>query len=134
MIPGAALKDTQGEVFKLNARFFVFVDYDLDGKKDLIHGGGNGMTCFLNQGTNKEPVFAAESCVVHEESYNIYPGLGDLDGDGREDLLHGNNWGHLRMWSASAEGENMKHQRKHQIQKVMQFRSHGKPSFLTGIL
>ena len=112
--PGSVLKNTKGDAFKLNARFFVFVDYNLDGKKDLIHGGGNGMTCFLNKGNNQVPVFAEESLVVHEESYSIYPGLGDLDGDGRLDLLHGNNWGRLHMWSANAEGENMKHQRKHQ--------------------
>ena len=114
LTPGDVLKNTKGEDFKLNPRFYVFVDYDLDGKMDLIHGGGNGMNCFLNMGTNQEPVLAEESCVVHEESYSIYPGLGDLDGDSRVDLLHGNNWGHLRMWSASADGENIKHQRKHQ--------------------
>ena len=111
---GDVLKNTEGEDFKLNERFFVFVDYDLDGKKDLVHGGGNGMFCYLNKGTNKVPVFTKERIVIHEESYNPFPGLGDLDGDGRVDLLHGNNWGNMRMWSAAADGAHIldKRQRK----------------------
>lgn len=104
---GDVLKNTEGEDFKLNERFYVFVDYDLDGKKDLVHGGGNGMFCYINKGNNKVPVFAKDRIVIHEESYNPFPGLGDLDGDGRVDLLHGNNWGNMRMWSAAAEGAHM---------------------------
>ena len=111
---GDVLKNTEGEDFKLNERFYVFIDFDLDGKKDLVHGSGNGMFCYFNKGSNKVPVFTKERTVIHEESYNPFPGLGDLDGDGRVDLLHGNNWGSMRMWSSAAEGANIldKRQRK----------------------
>ena len=109
---GDVLKNTADADFKLNERFYVFVDYDLDGKKDLVHGSGNGMFCYFNKGSNKVPVFTEERTVIHEESYNPFPGLGDLDGDGRVDLLHGNNWGNIRMWSAAPDGENMKDKRQ----------------------
>ena len=109
---GDVLKNTADADFKLNERFYVFVDYNLDGKKDLVHGSGNGMFCYFNKGSNKVPVFTEERTVIHEESYNPFPGLGDLDGDGRVDLLHGNNWGNIRMWSAAPDGENMKDKRQ----------------------
>ncbi|MDO5471675.1 MAG: VCBS repeat-containing protein [Akkermansia sp.] len=46
--------------------------------------------------------FAPEKQVVHRRSYNIAPGVGDLNNDGRPDLLHGINWGTLHVWMNDA--------------------------------
>jgi hypothetical protein len=36
--------------------------------------------------------------VVHERAWGVYPALGDLDGDGRADLLVGDNKGRMQFY------------------------------------
>ncbi len=102
------LKDSSGETFKLKDRFYVWVDYDLDGEKDLVYGNVWGLYWHRNEGSTTAPKMSPLSQSVHAESYNVFPGLGDMDADGRIDLLHGNNWGHLGTWQSRHEGKDIK--------------------------
>lgn len=109
---GAAVKDTTGAAFKLPSRHFALVDYDNDGAPDLVAGFNDGLYYYKGQATTysveggKKKIrhisFAPEKQVVHRRSYNIAPGVGDLNNDGRPDLLHGINWGTLHVWMNDA--------------------------------
>ena len=95
---GETLKDNTGAELKLPTRFFVLADYDRDKKGDIIIALNNGLHYYKNTGTNKAPVFTTETEPVWLGSYNVAPGLGDLNNDGRVDLLHGINWGTMSFW------------------------------------
>lgn len=105
---GATVKDTTGADMKLSPRHFSLLDYDHDGTPDLIAGYGGGLyyhkgkaSFYTIEGGVKKVssiCFEPEQKVIHLRSYNIAPGVGDLNGDGRPDLLHGINWGTLHAW------------------------------------
>ena len=73
------------------------VDWDADGDLDVLIGSFSGEIFLrLNEGTRKEPVFAAESAHVVDEdgdpllvSGHADPFPADWDGDGRWDLVVG---------------------------------------------
>lgn len=83
--------------FKNPSRYFVYTDYNMDGKPDLIAGESGRLAVYTNTGTAEAPVFAAPQS-VWSGTYNPAPGLGDLNGDGKADLLHGINWGTMSYW------------------------------------
>ncbi len=105
---GATVTDTTGAAMKLPARHFVLVDYDHDGTPDIVAGFNDGLYYFKGKAKyNKAPdapkemvsiSFAPEKQLVHLGVYNIAPGVGDINNDGRTDLLYGINWGTLHVW------------------------------------
>ncbi|MBQ2379916.1 MAG: cadherin-like domain-containing protein, partial [Akkermansia sp.] len=90
---GATVKDTTGADMKLPARHFVLVDYDHDGTPDLVAGYNDGLyyhkgsaSYYTIEGGVKKIRhirFAPDKQVVFLRSYNIAPGVGDLNNDGR---------------------------------------------------
>ena len=84
------------------------VDWNLDGRKDLLAGQeGIGAPCnvyvYLNEGTDSMPVFGDSTPVLHNGSqfnnYRCVPLLLDLDNDGRRDLVLGEWYSSVRLYS-----------------------------------
>ncbi|MBQ1960452.1 MAG: VCBS repeat-containing protein [Akkermansia sp.] len=108
---GAPVKDAKGGAMNLPVRHFALVDYDHDGTPDLVAGYNDGLYYFKGSATHdtvggvkkiRHISFATEKQVIYRRSYNIAPGVGDLNNDGRTDLLHGINWGTLHAWMNAA--------------------------------
>lgn len=80
------------------------VDWDEDGKKDLLVGDGGGyLHVFINAGTNKEPEYA--SVAIIQANYKdldvggkASPCVVDWNADGRLDLLMGSGGGVLYLY------------------------------------
>lgn len=78
------------------------VDWDSDGRRDLVVGGYDGLVhIFLNAGTEEAPDFEAQT-FAQDSGVNLdvvsgraSPHVGDLDNDGRKDLLAGNTNGEI---------------------------------------
>ena len=104
---GEPVKDSKGEDFKTTSRFFVVADYNKDKKDDLLLALNNGIHLYENTGTKEAPAFSTEAQPVCLGSYNIAPSLGDINGDGRTDLLHGINWGNMYYWANGRGGATM---------------------------
>ncbi|MBR1981550.1 MAG: VCBS repeat-containing protein [Akkermansia sp.] len=90
--------------FSLPNRYFVYLDYNQDGRPDLISGDRGGLLVYLNKGTSHAPAFD-EPQTVWSGAYNAAPGLGDVNSDGKLDLLHGINWGTMSYWLTNPAGE-----------------------------
>lgn len=82
------------------------VDWNNDGKKDLVVGAYDGkIHIFINEGTDAEPNFWYETFAQEDGSDLIVPTLRsspvviDLDGDGKKDILVGNTEGQLLFYS-----------------------------------
>ncbi|MBN2466357.1 VCBS repeat-containing protein [candidate division WOR-3 bacterium] len=84
------------------------VDWNLDGRKDLLAGQeGIGAPCnvyvYLNEGTDSVPAFGDSTPVLHNGSrftdYRCVPLLLDLDGDGKRDLVLGEWYSSVRLYS-----------------------------------
>ncbi len=80
----------------------IAVDWNNDGKKDLVVGSLNGtVSVFVNVGTDTEPDFLEEVFTeawgypLSVPSSRSSPIVADLDGDGAKDLLCGNTNGNL---------------------------------------
>lgn len=76
------------------------VDWDSDGDLDLVLGSFEGhLFVRLNEGTAKEPAFAAESSLLVKDGAELkaggdsIPKIADFDGDGRFDILTGTGEG-----------------------------------------
>lgn len=96
---GAPVIDSAGAPFKCPSRHFVLTDWNHDGTPDLICGLSDGLYVHLGHSDSSGALtFAAENQPVHKRSYNIAPGVGDLNNDGMQDLIHGINWGTLHSW------------------------------------
>ena len=81
------------------------IDWNSDGRKDLIVGAMDGRVhLFLNEGTDAEPTFTAETFVqeggsdLFVRSARSSPVVIDYDNDGRKDLITGNTDGQLLFY------------------------------------
>jgi len=84
----------------------TWVDWNLDGRNDLLIGAGDGrLRVFLDTTANGEPQFAAAMVIQQDNADLVVPGgrsspdFTDCDGDGRRDLLVGNTAGQLLLYS-----------------------------------
>ena len=92
------VRNPSGAEFTLLDRRFDLGDWDGDSKPDLVTGSFSGaMQLFLNVGTAADPRFNAGT-VLTSDSYNLYPRLYDLNGNGLTDFLRGINWGSITYW------------------------------------
>jgi hypothetical protein len=91
----------QRQKFESFGSWPVMVDWNNDGKPDLLVGGFDG-TIFvrLNEGTREEPKFATKNIVVEADGKELKvpeghaaPAIVDWDGDGRWDILSGSENG-----------------------------------------
>ena len=92
------VKNANGTDFVLADRRFDLGDWNGDGKPDLVTGTYSGnVQLFLNTGTAADPRFSTGT-TLFSDSYQIYPRLFDLNGNGLVDLLRGINWGGVVYW------------------------------------
>ena len=76
------------------------VDWDEDGKKDLIVGNeGNEIRVYLNSGTNAAPVFTTHTIVITNSNlFRCSPEVYDLNRDGKKDLIAGESGGYVYFY------------------------------------
>jgi TolB-like protein len=75
------------------------VDWNEDGKKDLVVGNGSGeIFLYLNEGTNEQPIFGKPTKLNGgslDVGSNSSPDMVDWNGDGKKDLVIGNDDGEI---------------------------------------
>lgn len=92
------VKNVSGADFALPDRRFDLGDWNGDGLPDLVTGTYSGeVRLYLNTGTAADPRFSTYT-VLLSDSYQIYPRLFDLNGNGQADFLRGINWGNILYW------------------------------------
>jgi len=83
-------------------------DWNLDGRKDLLAGQEGiynppNVYVYLNEGTDSAPVFGDSTPVLHGglpfDDYRCIPVLIELDGDGKRDLVLGEWYSSVRLYS-----------------------------------
>lgn len=109
---GSKVKDTSGLAMKLAARHFSLVDVDHDGTPDLVvfvNDGSyfyKGMAAFAGMEDGIKKIqgisFAPEKQMVRLCSHAATPGVGDMNGDTRRELLLGLNPGNVMVWKNDA--------------------------------
>jgi hypothetical protein len=85
----------------------TFADIDGDGLMDLIIGTAAGrLLLYRNTGTKRAPQFKLVSVSFQDIKFGrrAVPTLVDMDGDGKPDLLIGNEAGDLQLWHNIGRG------------------------------
>lgn len=95
----------QGVITQVTKRAVPFVvDWDNDGRKDLLVGSGDGMVwMYLNHGSDESPSFAKPAPLTVNNvpirvRGNAAPFVVDWNGDRKKDLLVGENSGGVRLF------------------------------------
>ena len=109
-----ALKDTAGEELGGERQSVpCVVEWNGDGKKDLLIGSGSGkVVVYVNVGSDSEPVFSVPRVVAAEGGEVVVEGsaapfMAEWNGDGRKDLLVGGG-GYVEVYvDTASEGEPM---------------------------
>ena len=84
----------------------VYVDWDNDGRRDLIVAGTDGYVhLFRNEGTDSAPDFVTDA-LLQENGGDLFvpttcasPSIVDFDEDGRKDLITGNTEGQILFYA-----------------------------------
>ncbi len=77
----------------------VVADWNSDGKKDLIVGSAReNIHVFINTGRNDDPVFKSSFIVANVRHNDSHPEFVDMNGDGKKDLLVGENEGYVYFY------------------------------------
>ena len=75
------------------------VDWNMDGKKDIIVGNAAGnITYYENAGTDETPVFTTGTTILSGLGLNVAIFVVDWNNDGKKDLLIGNNVGKVTLY------------------------------------
>lgn len=96
-----ALKDSDGLDIKMISNSApVVVDYNSDGKKDLVVGGSEGtLRLYVNTGEDAAPVFSATSVTISADGADLNAGSSprvfftDWNSDGKKDMVVGSTGG-----------------------------------------
>ncbi|MBN1816382.1 MAG: VCBS repeat-containing protein [Sedimentisphaerales bacterium] len=102
---GVVLNLEQQQTVDLSRATPIWVDWNHDGRSDLITGTNGGLILvYLNQSDTNEPSFGAGQIVqtttgdLFVPSRKSSPEFLDLDGDGKKDLLTGNTDGQILFY------------------------------------
>jgi hypothetical protein len=106
------IKANNADLYVGNRASPVLVDWNNDGKKDLVVGDDNGyVRLYLNSGANNDPQFTTFTYIKVNNvnikvSYSASPEVCDLDGDGKKDLLISDYSGYIYFYRNSGENAN----------------------------
>ncbi|MBP7704471.1 MAG: VCBS repeat-containing protein [Caulobacter sp.] len=85
-----------------NVETIALGDIDSDGDLDLVFARGNELSFFENTGTTTAPVWTAAGVLPGVGYFAATPALGDLNNDGRVDLLVGDFYPNLSyFWNST---------------------------------
>ena len=91
-------------------------DWNEDGKKDLVMGRGNGVIyVFLNEGSNEQPIFGKPFELNRgslDVGSNSSPDVADWNGDGKKDLIIGNDDGEIYVFLNKGTNEDPQYENK----------------------
>lgn len=92
------------------------VDWNEDGKRDLAMGMGNGVIyIFLNEGSNEQPIFGKPIQLNGgslDVGSNSSPDFADWNGDGKKDLIIGNDDGEIFVFLNKGTNEDPQYENK----------------------
>jgi hypothetical protein len=92
------------------------VDWNEDGKKDLLMGNGSGeIFLYLNEGSNEQPVFGKPIKLNGgslDVGSNSSPEVADWNGDGKKDLIIGNDDGEIFVFLNKGTNEDPQFENK----------------------
>ncbi|MFH1758172.1 MAG: FG-GAP-like repeat-containing protein [Pseudomonadota bacterium] len=92
------------------------VDWNEDGKKDLAMGMGNGVIyILLNEGSNEQPIFGKPIELNGgslDVGSNSSPDFADWNGDGKKDLIIGNDDGEIFVFLNKGTNEDPQYENK----------------------
>ncbi|MBM4331839.1 MAG: hypothetical protein FJ117_11560 [Deltaproteobacteria bacterium] len=92
------------------------VDWNEDGKKDLIMGNSSGeIFLYLNEGSNEQPVFGKPIKLNRgslDVGSNSSPDVADWNGDGKKDLVIGNDSGEVFVFLNKGTNEDPQYDNK----------------------
>lgn len=106
------IKANNNDINVINRAAPVVVDWNNDGKKDLVVGDDAGyVRLYLNSGANNDPklttfTYLRINNVNIKVSYSASPEVCDLDGDGKKDLLISDYSGYVYFYRNTGEDAN----------------------------